>query len=104
MSSLIDIQKTTVIFLMIELLDYLTTYIGLSMGHQELNPLMSMIGLGNLLAIKLLVVFTAFLYLQLLVAPCKKEHLRKKLQWLLIIVPGLFVAWNFVMLIFGNIK
>ena len=75
------------VFILVELLDILTTGIGISMGLTEINP----IGISlEVLVTKLIVIFCVAEILHL-----KK---RRKIDWVIPIVAGIPVAWNVLMI------
>ena len=75
------------IFILVELLDILTTGIGISMGLTEINP----IGISlEVLVTKLIVIFCVAEILHL-----KK---RRKIDWVIPIVAGMPVVWNIMIM------
>jgi len=75
------------IFILVELLDILTTGIGISMGLTEINP----IGISlEVLVTKLIVIFCVAEILHL-----KK---RRKIDWVIPIVAGIPTTWNLLVI------
>lgn len=73
----------TLCFLIAEMLDLLTTGIGLLVGAVELNQFLP---LGALLVVKVLVVA--------IVAYALEKKRASILDWIIVVVAGLPVAWN----------
>jgi hypothetical protein len=84
-------RKVTALFLLVEGLDFITTYIGLRMGLAEMNPLLPYLGWGWLIFIKLFTVLLVAIVLQ------KK----KETKWDIFIPAFLFLLliWNIINLI-----
>ena len=78
-------RNITFAFLVAELLDVLTTLIGMELGFVELNPI-GRIGVAWVMPLKLLAIIVVALVLQT-VPP-------RKIYWTVPAVAGLIVLWN----------
>jgi len=77
-------KSVTIAFLIAELLDCMTTFIGLRMGMIEVNPIC--FSLGLLITAKIVAIGIVATVLQV-----KRPH---KLDWLVFAIAGLPVIWN----------
>lgn len=97
MIKIIDISrpiKTTVLLIFFgQVMDGLTTAIGLSMGGVELNPLVYQIGWGWVITIKILVALASMFAVQYIFS-------KRWMEWALVIASCMMVPWNMLNLAF----
>lgn len=91
LQKIFKLKPYTIVFLLAQFFDFLTTYIGLAIGRMEGNPYVYMYGWEKLLTLKLLVCLIVFLYFQLRIT---KPRIIK-FFWIITILASLPPAWNF---------
>lgn len=79
-------RRVVIYFLIAEILDFITTYIGISMGGIELNPLFPLLGWTWLIIFKLLSI--------LIIVVVMQKKTETKFDILVPISITLFVVWN----------
>lgn len=83
------IKLTVWLFLLCELMDGITTIIGLSVGGIEGNILVYKIGWFGLISIKILASLMVACFIQFRIK-------YRWMEWLLVIAGGLVVPWNII--------
>ena len=86
--------KTTVLLILLgQIIDAITTAVGLSIGGVELNPLVYQLGWGWVIAIKVLVVLFSMFAVQYIFS-------KKWMEWAVVISSCMVVPWNLLNLAF----
>lgn len=86
--------RNTVIFLLLfEILDGITTIVGLNMGFMELNPLVYRLGWSTVIILKVIITVGIAIVLQV-----KREH---KLDYVIPCIAAIVPLWNSAMLLIG---
>lgn len=86
--------KTTVLLILLgQIIDAITTAVGLSIGGVELNPLVYQIGWGWVITIKILVAIASMFAVQYIFS-------KKWMEWALVIASCVIVPWNLLNLAF----
>jgi hypothetical protein len=92
----VNLKKYTIVFIIAEVFDFITTYLGFVSGHIEGNPFFYKFGLEALFTFKLLVIFAVMMYFQHRITN-KKSLLFAK--WLIVVIASLPVIWNSLVLL-----
>ena len=90
----LKIKPITKTFLIIQLLDFITTFVGLNLGNgiYESNPVVAMVGWNNTIITKIFVMICVSGVFQ--IANTEKN----KLYWIVVIPPILAVLLNFLVI------
>jgi uncharacterized membrane protein (DUF2068 family) len=82
-----DLKITSLLFVLGEILDILTTGVGILLGLNEINFIVYQIGWVNILLLKIIITLIVFLYIQF-------RANKKWLEWMFVIVGSIIVPWN----------
>lgn len=92
MAKEVKIKKVTLVFVILEILDIITTIIGIRyFGYSEINPLARVLGLNGLFVLKVVVIIFIAVFMQV-----------KNLKWVNVVVIGIIslpVIWNSIKIV-----